>query len=55
MNEKGPFHIKLEANQKQRIQINELIDISDIPIHFIESGSMDIHFKLKEGEYIRIL
>ncbi|MFJ7934563.1 hypothetical protein [Sporosarcina sp. NPDC096371] len=55
MNLAGPYKITIEANRKKTIQLNELLDVSNIPKHIKEGGSSYIHFKLSDGETERIL
>lgn len=55
MNVNGPYIITIEANSEKSIQLNELLDLSDVPNHSFGGGSMNINIKLIDGEATRIL
>ncbi len=55
MNLAGPYSITIEANRKKSINLNELLELSDVPKHIEEGTSSDIHFKLLDGETTRTL
>lgn len=55
MNVNGPYHMMVEANRKKSIELNEILDVYDIP-NRIEGGSTSgIHFQLIDGENARVL
>ncbi|MFJ8098845.1 hypothetical protein [Lysinibacillus sp. NPDC096212] len=55
MNLAGPYSITIEANHKKSIQLNELLDVSDVPKHIEGGTSFDIHFKIIDDETTRTL
>jgi hypothetical protein len=55
MNEGGPYRITVEANREKMVEFKELLDLSDVPYHVDGGGSMNIHFKISDGEKERIL
>lgn len=54
MNLAGPYHITLNANDKQSFQLKKSLDLSNVSNHIYGGTSYDIHFKLIEGEKTRI-
>lgn len=54
MNLNGPYKITIEANNKESIQLKEMLDLSDGPIHSLRGTSNNIHFILTVGETKRI-
>lgn len=55
MNLNGPHKFTIEGNSEETIEVNELLDLTDVPNHVDSGTSMNIHIKLVEGEDIRIL
>lgn len=55
MNVNGPYHITLNANQKKSIQLNEILDVYNIPNRIEGGSSSEIHFQLIDGENVRVL
>jgi hypothetical protein len=55
MNLAGPYRITIEANRKKSIHLKELLELSDVPNHVEEGTSINIHFKLIDGETTRNL
>lgn len=55
MNLAGPYRITIEANQKESIQIKELLDLSDVPRHIDGGESSGIHFHITEYAQTRTL
>lgn len=55
MNLAGPYSITIEANHKKSIQLNELLDVSDVPKHIEGGSSVNIHFKIIDDETTRTL
>lgn len=55
MNLAGPYSITIEANRKKSIHLKELLELSDVPKHIEEGTSLNIHFKLIDGETTRTL
>ena len=55
MNLAGPYSITIEANHKKSIQLNELLDVSDVPNHIEGGSSNNIHFKIIDDETTRTL
>ncbi|MGG4169376.1 hypothetical protein ABEW00_18190 [Rossellomorea vietnamensis] len=55
MNEGGPYRIPVEANREKMVEVKELLDLSDLPYHVDGGGSMNVHFKISDGEGKRIL
>ncbi len=54
MNLAGPFNITIEANRKKSIHLREIIDVSDVQNRIESGSSSNVHFKLIDGEDIRI-
>jgi hypothetical protein len=54
MNLNGPYKITIEANNKETIQLKEMLDVSDVPKHITGGTSNNIHFILTDGETKRI-
>lgn len=55
MNIVGPYRMTIEANHKESIHLEELLDVSEVPNHIDGGTSFRIHFKLVDGERDRIL
>jgi hypothetical protein len=55
MNEGGPYRIMVEADREKMVEVKELLDLSDIPNHGDGGGSMNVHFKISDGERERVL
>jgi len=55
MNLAGPHNITIEANQRKSIQLNESIDLSNVPKHIGGGSSFGIHIQLTDKEKKRIL
>ncbi|WP_277584700.1 hypothetical protein [Psychrobacillus antarcticus] len=55
MNLGGPYSISIEAKSKKSIHLKELLNLIDVPKHTAGGTSMNIHFKLIDGEIVRIL
>lgn len=55
MNLAGPYSITIEANHKKSIQLNELLDVSDVPKHIEGGSSVNSHFKIIDDETTRTL
>ncbi|QFF99157.1 hypothetical protein PB01_10125 [Psychrobacillus glaciei] len=55
MNLGGPYRFTIEKNRKKSIHLEKLLELSDVPKHIDSGTSMNIHFKLIDGENIRIL
>ncbi|WKA52675.1 hypothetical protein QWY22_09005 [Planococcus liqunii] len=55
MNLAGPYRITIEANQKESIQIKELLDLSDVQRHIDGAESFGIHFHITENAQTRTL
>lgn len=55
MNIGGPYRITIEANRKISIQLDELLELSDVPNHIDSGNSMNIHLKIIDEKATRIL
>ncbi|MEI2664170.1 hypothetical protein [Rossellomorea sp. LJF3] len=55
MNEGGPYRITIEAGGEKMVEVKELLDVSDVPNHVDGGGSMNVHFKMSDGERERVL
>lgn len=55
MNEGGPYSITVEADREKMVEVKELLNLSDIPNHVDGGGSMNVHFKMMDGERERVL
>ncbi|WP_117160978.1 hypothetical protein [Paraliobacillus sp. X-1268] len=55
MNLSGPYSITVEANQEKNIDLDKLLDVSDVPKHFDGGTSNAINIKLIDEETERIL
>jgi hypothetical protein len=55
MNEGGPYKITVEADREKTVEFKELLELSDVPKHVDGGSSMNVHFKITEGERERIL
>ncbi|PIC97876.1 hypothetical protein [Sporosarcina sp. P29] len=54
MNIAGPYKITIEGNQAEFIELNEILDISDVQDHIFSGSTSDVHFKLVEEKKERI-
>jgi hypothetical protein len=55
MNEGGPYRITVEADREKMVELKALLDLSEVPNHVDGGGSMNVHFRISEGERERIL
>ncbi|PIC82887.1 hypothetical protein [Sporosarcina sp. P1] len=54
MNLAGPYKLTIEGNQTEFIEINEILDVSDVSDHIYSGSTSDVHFKLIEEKKERI-
>lgn len=54
MNIAGPYKITIEGNQAEFIELNEILDVSDVQDHIFSGSTSDVHFKLVEEKKERI-
>lgn len=54
MNIAGPYTMTVEGNRTEFIELNEILDISDVSNHIYSGSSSDVHFKLIEKNKERI-
>lgn len=55
MNSAAPFQITLGPNQKETIQLKELLDLRDDPHHITDGSISMIHIELSDGNHTRVL
>ncbi len=54
LNIEGPYVITIDGKSEEFIQLDEVIDVSDVPNHFYSGSTASINFKLIEGKKERI-
>lgn len=54
MNIAGPYKITIEGNQAEFIELNEILDVSDVQDHIFSGSTSGVHFKLVEEKKERI-
>lgn len=54
LNIEGPYVITIEGKHEEFIQLDEVIDVADVPNHFYSGSTSVINFKLIEGNKERI-
>lgn len=54
MNIAGPYKLTIEGNQTEFIELNEVLDVSDVADHIYSGSTSDVHFKLIEKKKERI-
>lgn len=55
MNENGPYTVTIKANREKSVSLEEVLDLSDIPNHVDGGSSMEVHFKIKDGDKERVM
>ena len=54
LNIAGPYMITIEGNHTEFIELNEILDVSDVTDHIYSGSTSDVHFKLIEKKKERI-
>ncbi|ARF13031.1 hypothetical protein [Sporosarcina ureae] len=54
MNIAGPFRMTIEGNRTEFIELNEILDVSNVPDRIYSGSTSDVHFKIIEGKKERI-
>ncbi|PFA63039.1 hypothetical protein CN378_18550 [Bacillus sp. AFS015802] len=55
MNENGPVEITIEANREKMVNLEEVLDLSNVPNHVDGASTMDVHFKILNGDKERVM
>ncbi|MGD7024864.1 hypothetical protein FZC79_15195 [Rossellomorea vietnamensis] len=55
MNESGPNLVTLAPNSKESVQIEKLLDLSEISTHIDGGSTSNVHIKITDGESQRVL